>query len=391
MLKVAVITCYKDPDYVRARSLRAALQLVPGVQMLVLKNKHHNLFLRLPEIAYRLAELRRNEQPDVYLLTFRGYELLPLVLLLAGRRPVIFDEFIQPVEVVAEHQSMKRGSAVAQLMGVWKLLAPLYYLLLKRCHTILTDTEAHAEYASSLSRVDRSKYLVLPVGTDEALFRPPKRRTHAEEFQVFFYGNMVPLHGIRYVIEAAERLKKLPHITFFVVGGDAAIAHAVERAVANGAHITYEPWVPFDELPHAIAAANLCLGGPFGDTVQSHNVVTGKTYQFLACGAPTMVGKSKATAELFRDKQNCLVVQQASADDLARAVLWAQAHPDELAEIGKQGRALYEAHFSAKQIAKTLRRIILPLVRVAANDPSQAESPQTTTPKTAHTPRGQSG
>jgi glycosyltransferase involved in cell wall biosynthesis len=340
------------------------------------------------EMAQRLYQLRRDERPDVWVLTFRGYELLPLVLLLAGRRPVIFDEFIQPVEVVAEHRFMKGNTLVSRLMSGWKLLAPLYYLMLKRCATILMDTEAHAEYAAGMSGVDRSKYLALPVGTDESLFHVPKRRAHADEFQVFYYGNMLPLHGVQYVIEAADRLKKRSGITFTIVGGDNTVAQAVERAVAKGAHLTYEPWVPFEELPHAITAANLVLGGPFGDTVQSHNVITGKTYQSLACGAPTVVGKSKATAELFRDQENCLMVQQASADDLAKAILWAQAHPDELAAIGQHGRKLFEQHFTAKQIAKRLRRVILPLVRAAANDPEAAGSPQTAAPKIARTPRG---
>ncbi len=41
----------------------------------------------------------------------------------------------------------------------------------------------------------------------------------------------------------------------------------------------YQIWVPFDELPKHIAAADICLGGPFGDTLQSRVGWTGKTVQ----------------------------------------------------------------------------------------------------------------
>lgn len=376
MLKVAVVTCYKDPDYVRSRALRAALHTVPGVEVLEVKNHYHNLFLRVPEVAYRLVREWNTERPDVYLLTFRGYELLPLTLLVAGRQPVIFDEFIQPVEVVAEHRQMKQGSPVAQLMGAWHLLAPLYYWLLRRCHTVLTDTEIHADYSAGLSSVPRDNYLALPVGTDESLFQPRKRDAKSDDddtFQVFFYGNMVPLHGVRHVVAAAELLKNHKQIMFVLVGGGKRVAAQVEAANQRGAQIEYRPWIPFEELPAAIVQADVCLGGPFGDTVQSHNVVTGKTYQFLACAAPVIVGKSKATDSLFRDKDNSLVVQQGSGSALAKAIRWAWQHPNELEQIGKNGRKLYDQHFSNKQIAKSLRRVILPLVRANVTAPEPAE------------------
>ena len=40
MKKVCVITCYKQPDYVRAVTLRAAVVANPGAKLLVVKNSH---------------------------------------------------------------------------------------------------------------------------------------------------------------------------------------------------------------------------------------------------------------------------------------------------------------------------------------------------------------
>ena len=88
-MKIAVITCYFDPDYVRSRTIRSAVRSYPGAQLLVVKNSHKGL-LRYPEVVWKLIQLRRRQNPDVYILTFRGQELLPFVLLIAGLRPVIF-------------------------------------------------------------------------------------------------------------------------------------------------------------------------------------------------------------------------------------------------------------------------------------------------------------
>ena len=70
MKKILVVTCYFDPDYVRARSLRAALGKLPNVQVVVVKNSTKGL-LRYPQVIWRLLLAQRREKPDAYLLTFR--------------------------------------------------------------------------------------------------------------------------------------------------------------------------------------------------------------------------------------------------------------------------------------------------------------------------------
>jgi len=141
---------------------------------------------------------------------------------------------------------------------------------------------------------------------------------------------MQPLHGIDTVLAAARILKDKADIEFLMVGGGKTLARAVQQAVDDGAHIAYRAWIPFDELPATIHASGVSLGGPFGNTPQAQHVITTKTYQILAAGEPVIVGASEATSEYLLDKQNALVVPQADARALARAITWAQAHPGEL-------------------------------------------------------------
>src|SRR5208282_1914461 len=95
-MKLAIITCYHDPDYVRARVLRQSLKQLPNINLIIIKNRHKGL-LRYPEIIWKLYKLKIANRPDAYLLTFRGQEMLPFVLLAAGKKPVIFDELIVPI------------------------------------------------------------------------------------------------------------------------------------------------------------------------------------------------------------------------------------------------------------------------------------------------------
>lgn len=352
-MKIAVITCYHDPNYVRARTLRAGLKNCLGVETIVIKNKQHGL-LRYPEIIGKIIVATFKEKPDVYLLTFRGYEILPFLLLVAGRKPVIFDEFINLTEwVVDEHQKISANGLAAKMLNWW------YGRLLRRCRFILADTQAHAEYSATRSGIDIKKYRAIPVGTDETVFysHPIKPKPN---FRVFYYGNMLPLHGLNVAVAAAEKLKSRDNISFLFVGGGDKAEKLTTEAIRNGANIEYRKWINFDRLPETISDASLCLAGPFGNTVQSQLVVTGKTYQFLASGAPTVIGKN-AASNLFIDQQNTLVVPQGNPTALAQSISWAADHPQELVAIAARGRALFKQEFSTKIITDRLNSLVAEL------------------------------
>jgi glycosyltransferase involved in cell wall biosynthesis len=352
--KVAIITCYFDPDYVRSLTLRAALASLSDVELVVIKN-HNRGMLRYPEIIWKIFKSRFTERPDVYLLTFRGQEMLPFLLLLAWPKRVIFDEFLVPL-AWANQENHKNTPTVALQKTLARSLAWPYKMWLKSCRLILTDTQADAELSAKLSGVPLSRYKALPIGAEEQLFKPLDKKKENKAFEVFFCGNMRPLYGLQYVLAVAEKLQD-ENIHFLIVGGKQKAADDVAAAKVRGANVTYKPWIKFDKLPDAMRSADLCLAGLFGNTPQARRVISGKTYQMLACAAPTLIGESEASG-VFTDGQDCLLAPQADPEKLAEKILWARDHPKELQKIGQRGRKLYEQKFSINAIAGDLQPVI---------------------------------
>ena len=356
-MRIAVITCYHDPDYVRARTLRAALKKLPNVQVVVIKNTHRGI-RRYPEVLWGLRKTLKTQKIDACMLTFRGQEILPYVLWLAGKRPVIFDELIVPI-AYANNEQHKKTMQKRIYYFMARNSEVLYRRWLDRCKFILADTQAHAEMSARMSHVNLSKYMVIPIGTDESLFKSAESNTKPGTFRVFYYSSgMQPLHGIDTVLEAAVMLGKNDAIEFLIVGGGKQLQKQVKNAANEGAHITYQSWIAFDELPATMHASGINLGGPFGDTPQAQHVITTKTYQILAAGEPVIVGSSEASDEFFVDKQNALVVPQADPQAIAKAILWAYAHPKELKAIAVSGQKLYDKQFSIEAIAEKLQPIV---------------------------------
>jgi glycosyltransferase involved in cell wall biosynthesis len=369
-MKIAVVTCYRDADYIRARVLRAAFAKIDGVEVVTIKNSKSGVAKYL-EVLWAVLVSRFTTKPDAYVLTFRGYETLPFIRLLTLGKPLIFDELINAVEwFVYEHKKLKGFPA--------KVLAAGYSMWAKTCQVILADTETHADVSSSISRIDRRKYAVIPVGTDESVFHytPMDVPARDKPFRVFFYGYMLPLHGPEVVLQAAELLKGNPDIQFLIAGRTGIYIDKIKEYQGRGAHVEYREWIPFDELPMLIAESGLCIAGPFGNTFQAQHVINGKVYQFLASGSVALLGANKNT-DLFKNRENCLIVPQGDAQAIATEIQWAYDNRDKLPAIAEAGRNLYDAHFTNTIIAGKLREMLegLGLKPAASSQPQPPAGP----------------
>lgn len=367
-MKLCIITCYNQPDYVRAKTLRASTSMIEDVQVLTIKNSHTGL-LRYGEVFAKVLRTRFRDNPDAYLLTFRGYEMLLPIRLISLGKPFIYDEFINPIEWVVKEQrqveaKQTSGALYKKLVTVFSkfvvavVASPvfryIYRQLIRSVDGVLTDTASHADISAELTKAPRSKFYNIPVGVDETSFSVQPRQKKKDTFTVFYYGNMLPLHGLDYVIKAAVALADKP-VRFRLVGGNATVARNVKRAIKQGADIEYSPWVEFERLPELMSAADVCLAGPFGDTFQARYVITGKAYQYLAMGRPTIVGKN-LESDVFTDKRTALVVPQADASAIADAIEWGRNNPKDLQRIGTSGRQLFDKKFALQHIASRLEK-----------------------------------
>ena len=351
-MKVAYVLSYKYPKYVRTRFLLQLLNRLDNIQVVTAINNSKGP-LRYVQTIAKLVKLRLIDRPDVYILGFRGAELYWLVRLITHGKPLIYDEFLNPyLWVVEEHKKFKPNSILAKLIR--------WYVgyCLRSADAILSDTDAHARYSSERFNVGIDKFTTLYVGTDEELFKIPAK-SHSESravFNVFFYGNFLPLHGINLIVDAADQLRDLSDIHFTIIGGakrkqdmNVFLEDIKSRKLHN---ISHEPGVPFKDLPKYILESDLCLGGPFGGTPQAQKVITGKTYQFFSLAKPTVIGRTNEEVGLI-DKVNCLLVDQASAEKLAETIKWAYDNREKLDNIGEAGRSLYDSTFSqVSQLSK---------------------------------------
>ena len=351
LCRVCVITCYSSPDYVRASTLRKGVEMLYGkTNTIIVKNTSKGI-LRYIEVLLRIMLVRIRSRPDVYLLTFRGYEMvLPLRIVALGK-PFVFDEFINLEEWLLENAKVRKGSIAHRIVSV------VSRLLMTLPDVLITDTQSHAEYSRERNRLKAEGVLPVPVATDEDIFYPKKysAKKRKQELEVFFYGSkMLPLHGLVYILKAAVILKDRP-IHFTIIGGDTRTEEMIGKYKSRGARVSYMRRVGYVELSKYMDNADVCLGGPFGDTLQSQFIITGKTYQFMASGKPCVIGKNiESNNDYFVHKKNCLMVNMADARDLSKVLGWCSSNTKELKLIGQDARKTYLENMSVAAVSERL-------------------------------------
>ncbi|MBF0134298.1 MAG: glycosyltransferase family 4 protein [Magnetococcales bacterium] len=350
---VCYLLAYREPRYVRSRTILQALAGLPAWQTVTAVNRSRGM-ARYLEMLWGLVVIRWRLDPQIYILGFRGHEIFWPVRLMTWGRILIFDAMMSPYGALKEEG--KHGRIGRLLAGGVELIERG---IMRWSDRVLTDTQRHRAWMAKTFQIPEEKLVALPVGAEENFpvgeTVPCSLSTAADKpFEILFYGSFLPLHGVDVIVEAARLLVGQP-VRFTLIGGHPNqhdwISSAVAQAKGCLEHIGYTSFESL--LTCYIPRANLCLGGPFGDTPQAARVVTGKTQQCLAMGKATVVAHGEA-GEGFVDRVNVLLVPPANPEALAEVIRWAMAHPDELAGIAQKGQQLYQQHMSVERIRAIL-------------------------------------
>lgn len=363
--KICYVLSHKRPNYVRTDVLLRVLKNLDGYELIDCRNTIRSVF-RYIETIIRLIWIRLTQNPDIYLLGFRAQDIYFSVRFLTMGKPLIVDEFVVAYDsVIFEGKFEGKGLSFSENGLVAKILYTYEKLMLKSANYILTDTQLHRRLIVDTFDIDKDRIKAIPVGTIEEFFNDdnaaeikifnPSRS--GASFKIFYYGDIMKLHGFDVILKAAKKLKTFP--IKFTLGVGRKVQYAQEqikrvfgKEVPHNIEIV--GWINgYDKIIDYMNDAHLCISGPFGATGQAMRVIHGKTYQYLALGRPTVIGQIPYNYG-FQHKINCLYVEQGNPDALAEAILWAYNHPRKLKKIGRNARRLYKERFSNEQIAEEL-------------------------------------
>lgn len=332
-----------DPDYSRNRILFRAFKSL-GWQVLRFTPR----FSKFGDIE---ALVRRLPKVDaVFVPCFRHRDIAAAWRYCERHATrLIIDPLISAYDKqVFEREKFDADSREARKLLRWE------QKLFQLADLVLADTREHARYFGEKLGVDAERLHVVHVGAEQPLFSPAAEpKEPGDTIEALFVGSFIALQGPTAIIEAARALggRKV----HWVMLGDGPLFSKCQRRAQGLSNVSFEPWVPYDELPARIQRADILLG-IFGNSAKAGRVIPNKVYQALACGKPvvTRTALCYPAALLEAKDQGILFVPAGNPKAIAKAVRHLAAHADLLHEQGRRARAIYDQYFSPEQIEAEL-------------------------------------
>jgi glycosyltransferase involved in cell wall biosynthesis len=273
-----------------------------------------------PRLVWRFL---RAPVPDVVVVGYLGQlDVLVLRPFARLRRvPVVWDQFLSLHDTMVEdRRRFPRWHPLALLLYLWEWLA------CRACDLVVLDTEAHAEFVARHFGLPRKRVASVWVGAEEdrfPLLQPPRDRAPGP-VRVLHYGQLIPLHGIATILDAARRLAHEPFR--FVLIGSGQEELFLRAALSRGdlPNVEWIPWVPYEELVRHLAEADICLG-IFGASGKAERVIPNKVFQIVTAGRPLITRDSPAIRELFPVPEPGLIVVPAADPEALVEALRAMA------------------------------------------------------------------
>ncbi|MDP4529010.1 glycosyltransferase family 4 protein [Alkalimonas delamerensis] len=211
-------------------------------------------------------------------------------------------------------------------------------------------------------------------GIGTCLARYPYHPPQLEPIRFIFVGRLLQEKGIRYFLQAAERIKAShPNVEFVVVGQPDTAKGSISKAelaaaVASGL-IVY-PGLVNNVVDYLAQASVFVLPSYYREGVPR------STQEAMAVGLPVITTDMPGCRETVEQGKNGFLIPPHNVDALTEQMLYFIDHPEQIDAMGQYSRQLAEQKFD---VVKINRQIIEALGLAAAHsDASKQPSEQQT-------------
>jgi len=294
----------------------------------------------------------RNKDCDGFVVLFEGEKIVPFVRL-ATRKKIIFDIFCSYFDMyVIDRKLCKRKS-----------LKAYFYLFLGWLSCFLSDevlamNEGFRDFFIKYFKVPKIKLHIVRNAAMEEIFYPAKIEQNNEKFIVMYHGGFIPLHGLDYVIEAANKLKDHSDIYFKFLGNgqeyDKITKYVKDNQLKNTEFFGFvEPSVIADNL----RTADVVLG-IFGTSEKAQMTISLKLYESISVGKASITETNPMTEKVFKHLENIYFVGAGNAQEIVDAILYLKNNNERRKEIGQNAYKLYRNKYSRDASRKDFYKIL---------------------------------
>ncbi len=306
-------------------------------------------FKHYPRLLWQT--LLKAPQCDVVLTGFYGQLLTPLVRLLTTK-PVVFDMYITTYDtMVFDRQEASPGTLKA-----W-LYAMSDWLSYKAASASILDSQHVIDHFGRYAKTSTQKLHRVFLAVDNTVIQPRPKTRQDDRFLVHFHGEYIPFHGVRHILQAAKMLE--PHgVEFQIVGrGQTFDEDMAMLKGLNAGNVRILDPVPYAGLTALMAEADVCLG-IFGDNMRAELVITNKVNEAIGMAKPLITRRNAPVQELLTHGEDVWLVDPASPQAIADAILTLKNDPALRTRIAENGHRRFLECGTIERLGASLEAIL---------------------------------
>lgn len=236
-------------------------------------------------------------------------------------------------------------------------------IVFKLADAIVFDTTVSRETYSRLFQIPFSKTRILPLGADEEIYSHAGINGNKKMLNVVYYGLFNPMHGVEYIIAAADILRNEKEIKFIMLGKGQTYEINKKRAIElNLTNIIFYPDVTETNAKEYLEESDVFLG--FLNKSQSSEIsFPNKVFQGLALGKVVITAETKLTKSEFLQKENIYLVKPSDAISLASAIKNLLLNRNLRQKIASGGYQLFRSKYTSNSVGKKFKLILEDIIK----------------------------
>lgn len=230
----------------------------------------------------------------------------------------------------------------------------------KEADHIITVIEEATERYGRLG-ADTNKISVIGNYVNEDLFLDTQFdqeviKRYAGKFVVSYAGGFDIHRGLEGIIRGLPLLKdSVPNLLLVLIGQgrNQEDLKQLAQKLGVGNHIEFTGWQKPQSLPSYFKASNLCLI-PHLKTEHTDNTIPHKLFQYMLLEKPVISSNCKPLERILLETKAGLVYPSDDSAAFAEQVNYAVKHPDELNQMGRNGKEAVISKYNWDHTAQNL-------------------------------------
>ena len=314
-------------------------------------HEHCDSYGQVIGVYIRLFLKHRRIDYDVMIIPWKGIVTLPLAKLIHKKPIVYFPTLLIYETLVTYRKKIHKNSLRAKFVRFAEKTACRWADL------VVMESTFQIEFFVREYGLPREKFRRLWPAAYEPLFAPLPFKERTDEFVVLYFGTFIPMSGVEAIAKAAKQLSDEKDITFVFCGSgqgeDEIRQYAKQNRLSN---MRFLGLLTSSPLLECIQGSDVCLG-LFQINDKMKGSMPNKINQALSSAKPLITLSTPTTREAgLVDKENCMLVQSDSPEELARCIL--QLRDDDVLRrrVAMQGRLHYLKRLSIDRSGRQLDR-----------------------------------